>query len=221
MKTMTEVSSVDFAVTVPTRAAEIIRLHDEVTGHLKTSLEKAIRIGELLTDQKESMAHGAFTPWVKENLPFTDRTARNYMHLHRERDRLKTETVSDLKTAYKMLSPPKSETFKDIIREFGFNCETCLLHAEKVEVTFTHKGEIVKRVNPKFFPPCLCLLSQNKDVDLAALILRLYQSVKEKRQDDDPTLEYESAQDLAARISKNKPMGVNDGDQTHDQDRGR
>jgi len=187
------------ALTV-TRTDEIIRLHDEVIGALKTSLKKAIRIGELLTDQKESMAHGAFLPWVKEKLPFTDRTARNYMKLHRERDRLKTETVSDLKGAYKLLGAPKAETWVSILREYGFNCETCRLHNEKVEVTVTEKGEIVRRVNPKFVPPCLGLLSQNKDVDLAALILRLYQSSKEKGQDEDTALEYEAAQAYAAEV---------------------
>ena len=88
---------------------EIISLHDEVRGYLKLSLEKAIRIGELLAEQKESLKHGEFTPWVKANLPFTDRTARNYMGLYRKRDLLKTETVSDLTSAYKLLAAPKTE----------------------------------------------------------------------------------------------------------------
>lgn len=88
------------------RINEINRLHNEIVGHLKTSLEKAMRIGELLTEQKQKLKHGEFTPWIKANLPFTDRTARNYMRLHRERDRIKTETVSDLKSAYKLLEIP-------------------------------------------------------------------------------------------------------------------
>ena len=164
-----------------TRADEIIRLHDEVIGALKTSLKKAIRIGELLTDQKESMGHGAFLPWVKENLPFTDRTARNYMRLHRERDRLKTETVSDLKGAYKLLGAPKAETWEQIMQEYGFNCSKCRL--------------------PHGYPPaCMLMLQQDKSIDMAALILRLYQSVKEKGKDEDTATEYEAAQDYAAKV---------------------
>jgi hypothetical protein len=89
-------------------AAEIIRLHNEIINSLKMSLHNAIRIGELLSEQKASLKHGKFTPWIKGNLPFTDRTARNYMRVYRERDRLKTETVSDLKSAYRLLEMRKS-----------------------------------------------------------------------------------------------------------------
>lgn len=86
---------------------EIFKLHDEITGHLKQSLEKAVRIGELLSHTKEALRHGEFGPWIEKNVPFTDRTARNYMRLYSERDRLKTETVSDLKTAYRLLAAPE------------------------------------------------------------------------------------------------------------------
>ena len=94
------------------RMSEITELHNEIEDHLRSSLEKAIRIGELLTDQKTTLEHGEFTPWIKVSLPFTDRTARNYMKLYRERDRLKTEAVSDLKSAYKLLAAPKAATGK-------------------------------------------------------------------------------------------------------------
>jgi len=89
------------------RAKEITRLHGEIIDRLKTSLKKAIRIGKLLTEQKSALKHGEFLPWVAANLPFTDRTARNYMRLYRERDRLKSETVSDLNSAIKLLKKPK------------------------------------------------------------------------------------------------------------------
>ena len=97
------------------RINEIGTLHGEIVGHLKTSIEKAIRIGELLTEQKASLRHGEFTPWIEGNLPFTDRTARNYMRLHRKKDRLKTETVSDLKSAYKLLAAPDTSNYEDAI----------------------------------------------------------------------------------------------------------
>lgn len=85
------------------RISEIVTLHGEVCGLLKMSLEKAIRIGELLTEQKASLQHGDFIPWIQTNLPFTDRTARSYMNCYRNRDLLKTESISDLKGAYKLL----------------------------------------------------------------------------------------------------------------------
>jgi hypothetical protein len=88
-------------------ADEIVRLHNEIIGNLRMSLKNAIRIGELLTKQKADMKHGEFGTWIKSNLPFTDRTARNYMRLYSQQDLLKTETVSDLKSAYRLLESPK------------------------------------------------------------------------------------------------------------------
>jgi hypothetical protein len=93
------------------RIEEIRRLHNEIFNSLKMSLEKAIRVGQLLTEQKENLKHGEFTAWVTSNLSFTDRTARNYMKVYRERNKFKTETVSDLTGAYRLLieREPKDE----------------------------------------------------------------------------------------------------------------
>jgi len=82
---------------------EISILHDEIKRNLLSSLNNALLIGQLLSIQKEKLKHGNFTPWVNKTLPFSDRTARNYMRLYRERDKLKTENVTDLTKAYKLL----------------------------------------------------------------------------------------------------------------------
>jgi hypothetical protein len=99
-----------------TRIREITRLHGELCGYLRLSLDNAIRIGELLTEQKDSLPHGDFSAWVDENLPFTDRTARNYMRLYRERDRLKTETVSVLTEGYRLLAEKTEGHFEEALR---------------------------------------------------------------------------------------------------------
>ncbi|NIN00099.1 MAG: DUF3102 domain-containing protein [candidate division Zixibacteria bacterium] len=96
-----------------TRTQEISRLHAEVVGHLRQSLEKAIRIGQLLTEQKESLRHGEFTKWINSNLPFTDRTAKNYIRLYAQRARIKTKNVSDLRDAYKILLAPRKKEARD------------------------------------------------------------------------------------------------------------
>ena len=83
--------------------AEIVTLHGEIADSLRANLPKALRIGELLAQTKAALPHGEFGRWC-ESLPFTGRTSRNYMRLWRERDRLKTETVSDLTAAYKLLA---------------------------------------------------------------------------------------------------------------------
>jgi hypothetical protein len=90
-----------------TRVNEICELHNEICALLKTSLDKGIRIGQLLSEQKEGFNHGEWLPWIRANLPFTPRTAQSYMRLYSERDRLKSENVSHLADAYRMLESPK------------------------------------------------------------------------------------------------------------------
>jgi hypothetical protein len=97
---------------------EIVSLHNEISGLLKMSLKKAIRIGELLSEQKASLKHGEFIPWIKANLPFTERTAQNYMRLYQHRDQLKNETVSYLTEGYKLLQePPEPSKQKSLLEQ--------------------------------------------------------------------------------------------------------
>ena len=81
------------------RADEINRLHGEIVGALRTSVEAAVRIGKLLSEQKAELAHGEWLPWIEANLPFTDRTAQKYMRVYEGRPALpegKSEPGSDL-----------------------------------------------------------------------------------------------------------------------------
>lgn len=87
---------------------EIVNLHTEIEESLRTSLQKAIRIGLLLTEVKADLKHGQFTPWLSENLPFTVRTAQRYMTLFENKD--KVLEAGNIATAYRMLEEPKSDT---------------------------------------------------------------------------------------------------------------
>ena len=78
-------------------------VHDEIAGHVRVSVEKAIRIGELLTEQKAELEHGQWLPWVEDNVPFTSRTAEKYMRLHEQRDSGKIESGSNLTSAYRAI----------------------------------------------------------------------------------------------------------------------
>ena len=88
-----------------TKIQEIVMLHNEIAGHLKMSLEKAIRIGELLTEQKAGLKHGAWLPWIKANLPFSDRTARVYVRCFENKDKLAESAT--LASAMKLLAGPE------------------------------------------------------------------------------------------------------------------
>ncbi|MBN1819786.1 MAG: DUF3102 domain-containing protein [Prolixibacteraceae bacterium] len=95
-----------------TEITEIKQLHAEIEASLKTSLEKAVRVGKLLCRVKDKLKHGEFMPWIKDNLPFTDRTARNYINLFENRENiLQAGSVTE---AYKMLSESKTETISDL-----------------------------------------------------------------------------------------------------------
>ena len=90
-------------------AAEIISLHNKIQDYLKVGLGNAVRIGKLLTEQKSVLGHGNFGSWIKNSLPFTERTATNYMNLYIARDHLKSEKVSDLAKAYKFLAKKRKD----------------------------------------------------------------------------------------------------------------
>ena len=101
----------------PSDVSEIKALHERIVGHARDAFIDAMRIGEILTAKKAELSHGAFGPWVAEHLPFTDRTARNYMRLHEGRDRLKTESVSDLSSAYALLADTTNNTLEGWLNE--------------------------------------------------------------------------------------------------------
>jgi len=85
-------------------AEEINRLHFEICGFARKSLEQAIRIGELLTEQKSRLNHGEWLPWVKGNLAFSDDTARRYVTLYRRKDEIPHNAEFQLTDAYRLLS---------------------------------------------------------------------------------------------------------------------
>ncbi|WP_437231057.1 DUF3102 domain-containing protein [Planctomicrobium sp. SH661] len=76
--------------------AEISRLHHEISNHLESAVAKGRRIGELLIAQKATLKHGQFGVWLKENCPFSSRTAQRYISLQRNVPKAKCDTVSHL-----------------------------------------------------------------------------------------------------------------------------
>jgi hypothetical protein len=115
-------------------AKKINDLHNDLVGIMSRGIEKAVEIGQLLADKKAELKHGEFTPWVKSNLVFTDRTARNYMKLYENREKvLQAGSISD---AYKMLGEGKTETVSD------------MEHSEEVWKSLTRLGEILETMEP-------------------------------------------------------------------------
>ena len=88
--------------------SEIRKLHCDICEAARTSLNKAIRIGEILTEVKSQLKHGEWLPWLTQHLPFSGRTARNYMQCYEQRERLKLANVANLSEAYDLLAEPKN-----------------------------------------------------------------------------------------------------------------
>jgi hypothetical protein len=85
--------------------SEILFLHDEIQETVRTSLDKAIRIGQLLTQQKAELGHGEWGLWFDDNLAgtFSRATANNYMKLYEERDRLKILNVRNIAAGLRII----------------------------------------------------------------------------------------------------------------------
>lgn len=97
------------------KAVRLRELHGEIVMLVCATLEKAIEAGEILTEVKESLPHGEFTAWVKKEMSFTIRTAQNYMKVYVNRERLKSESVSFLGNAYKLLETSKTDEAEESI----------------------------------------------------------------------------------------------------------
>ena len=85
------------------RAAEIRRLHGEIAGELSNTVEKAIRVGELLTAEKAEHDHGEWLPWVEANCGIKARTVQEYMRMFENRAVLKSARLAHLAEARRLL----------------------------------------------------------------------------------------------------------------------
>jgi len=98
---------------VLSRADEITLLHGEIEGALRLSVEKAIRVGELLTEQKAELEHGQWLPWLEAEFPFSQHRAQQYMRVARHQQWLpqgKCDPGSDLTigAALNLLAEPEA-----------------------------------------------------------------------------------------------------------------
>jgi hypothetical protein len=89
-------------------AARIRVEHEAHTVAMKRSLAHAIEAGELLIEAKAQLKHGQWLPWLGEHCAMSDRTARLYMRLARNRAAIERNgSVADLslRGAVELLTP--------------------------------------------------------------------------------------------------------------------
>jgi hypothetical protein len=91
------------------------RIDHEVTmaeRNYKDAVQHAINAGELLTEVKARLKHGQWQPWLAANFPGSATTARNYMRLAANQQRV--AVLPTVREAVALLSEPKpaSDGFK-------------------------------------------------------------------------------------------------------------
>lgn len=89
------------SITTGDRTKEIKKELAELNQTLKMTVRKAIRVGQLLAEQKEYLGHGNWLPWLERNLDISDETARKYMKLYEYQD--KTQLSWNLQEAYRQI----------------------------------------------------------------------------------------------------------------------
>lgn len=82
----------------------IIELHESIIGGMRNVLQNAMTLGEELSIIKDNLGHGNWLPWLEENVPFSERSARNYINIFKNRELLNRQPVADLRSAIKFLS---------------------------------------------------------------------------------------------------------------------
>ena len=98
-------------------AARINGAHAEFLASLRTTLTKAMAVGDLLIEAKGQVPHGQWGPWLAERCPaLSDRTARHYMRLARNRETLaaKTANFADLTAQRRPNCWPRQSRFLSI-----------------------------------------------------------------------------------------------------------
>ena len=84
-----------------TNIQEINTLHSNIESKLKSTVKDAIKLGELLTNVKQELPHGAFLNWIQDNCNFRKSSAFNYIKLYDYKSKI--PLVGNLPDAYKQI----------------------------------------------------------------------------------------------------------------------
>ena len=88
-------------------AEQINFLHSEYETHQREAVTDAIAAGEALIEAKQHVGHGNWIDWVNTRLGFTERTARRYMQIARNRSRV--SDMNNIREALGELAEPADD----------------------------------------------------------------------------------------------------------------
>jgi hypothetical protein len=147
-----------------TRIAEIERLYSEIAG--RPQVKHRIELGGLLVEQKQEVGHGNWLDWVKNNLPFSDRSAETFMEFWEYRDKIENvSNLSQAKTIIKALKPGDDQKKKK--RKSG-------IVKYSIEMTKAQQQDFIKLMGPLLRDPKVT------SADILLRMLRIYTQYKEQ-----------------------------------------
>ena len=110
---MTEIGTGPAPVTPEEFAGLINTAHRAAADAAQSALLHAREAGRLLVEAKAAVGHGKWTGWLRDNVEFSERTARGYMHIAERWPELENrQRVADLslRSALKLLAEPTNQT---------------------------------------------------------------------------------------------------------------
>jgi len=114
----------EFGEVLEDAAFEINREHELFEASMRTSVEHAIRCGELLIEEKARHQHGDWIKWIDSNCNFTRRMATNYMRISANGKRVShLDSANSLRGVLKLLAKNNRE---GDIEQQRFDIETNL-----------------------------------------------------------------------------------------------
>ena len=88
---------------IQTASAEANELHTQIIASPAETLTLSKQLGDLLKSVKADLLHGSFTEWCKTTLTFSGRTARDYMRISDNWDKLEHSDADSVRSAMQLL----------------------------------------------------------------------------------------------------------------------
>jgi hypothetical protein len=144
-------------------AVTIRREHEAAAEAVKRGLNHAIAAGQLLNEAKALLRHGEWLPWLRDRCAISDRTARLYMSLAKNRELLEGQigNVADLSVrgAAALIASRKQSSeflqlapmvFDGALDELEtIDLEVAKLEREKRRAIFTAIGRALKQITAR------------------------------------------------------------------------
>jgi hypothetical protein len=114
---------------LPDLAARINEAHRLAMHHAGEAVAQAIACGMMLLEAKAKVPHGQWLPWLRENIPFGERSAQGYMRLAQRADLDKIKG-SSLRDTLKLLATPRHHWKEALLAEL----ELWIAHTDTLKV---------------------------------------------------------------------------------------